>query len=178
MNFEAYLELFNSTELDYPENRLAFIPINLSRMNRLLKKGQIHPEMKAQVEQVNAKLNWILITEPWCGDAAQAVPFIYSLNKLNSMFTLEIQLRDSNSEIEKYPTNGDLSIPKLIIRNEDNEDVFIWGARPQELEDYRISLIESGLDTQEIKIKEQQWYNENKGESIVKEIVEGMLSGL
>jgi len=178
MTFETYLELFNSTDLDYPEHRLAFVPINHSRMNRWLKKGQIHPEMKDRLEQVNEKLNWILITEPWCGDAAQASPFIYLMSKLNSRFTLEIQLGDSNSEIEKYPTNGNLSIPKLIIRNENNKDIFIWGARPQKLEDYRKSLLESGIDAQELKIKEQQWYNEDKGDSIVKEIVEGILSGL
>ena len=59
-----------------------------------------------------------------------------------------------------------------------NKDIFIWGARPQKLEDYRKSLLESGIDAQELKIKEQQWYNEDKGDSIVKEIVEGILSGL
>ncbi len=147
-------------------------------MNRWLKKGQIHHEMKDRLEQVNEKLNWILITEPWCGDAAQASPFIYLMSKLNSRSTLEIQLRDSNSEIEKYPTNGNLSIPKLIIRNEENKDIFTWGARPKKLEDHRKSLIESGIDPRELKIKEQQWYNEDKGESIVNEIVEGILSGL
>lgn len=178
MTFKTYLELFNSTDLNYPENRQAFIPINHYRMNRWLKKGQIDPEMKDRLERVKEKLRWVLITEPWCGDAAQASPFIYLMSKINSKFTLEIQLRDTDSEIDKYPTNGNLSIPKLIIRNDENKDVFIWGARPKTLEDYRKSLIASGIDTQELKIKEQQWYNEDKGESIVKEILKGILSGL
>ena len=62
-------------------------------------------------------------------------------------------MRDNdNSEIESYLTNGSKSIPKLIIRDNDGKDLFVWGPRPfacQQQFDYGK---ENGLDLNELKI--------------------------
>jgi hypothetical protein len=174
MNFKEYTSLFDRDDLQYPEDKLQFIPLNKSRMNRWLKTGKIDNETLNSINSISEPQNWIVISEPWCGDAAHSLPFIYMLSELNPNIHLEIQLRDSNSEIDNYLTDGNRSIPKLIIRDSHQNDLFTWGARPAICENFRKQLKEQGMDADEIKIKTQQWYNEDKGQSLIQEILKGI----
>jgi hypothetical protein len=138
MNFDAYHALFkeilDSKNPVAPYDKsdyLNYVKLNLSRSNRWLKTAQILSEIKEKIVSIKEEQNWILITEPWCGDASHSVPFIFLLSELSHKIKLEIQLRDSNSEIEKYLTNGGKSIPILVIRDKNLKDLAVWGPRPK-----------------------------------------------
>ena len=126
MTFSDYQKLFDAilagetNEKPYDDfHFVEYVKLNLSRQNRWVKKGEITEEIKLTVQSITEKQTWIVITEPWCGDAAHNVPFIVKLAQLNPNITLKLQLRDSkHSEIESYLTNGGKSIPKLIARDE------------------------------------------------------------
>lgn len=151
---------------------LDYTKMNQKRSTRWFKHGEILPEMKTAIEQIKAPQKWVLITEPWCGDAAHSVPFIQMISDLNPLISLEIQLRDSDSEIEKYLTNGGKSIPILVIRNESNEDLAVWGPRPKDCQVVFQQLKDENADFEAMKVALQNWYNHNKGVDIQQELIE------
>lgn len=179
MTFEDYHQEFDAilagenTEKPYDnEHFVDYVKLNQSRQNRWLKKGILSSETISTIQSIDKKQTWILITEPWCGDAAHNVPFIVKMAELNSNIQLVIQYRDGkNSEIDNYLTNGGKSIPILIVRNELNEDLFIWGPRPEDCQLLFHTLKAENLSVDEQKIGLQEWYNENQGVAIQTEFI-------
>jgi hypothetical protein len=178
MNFSDYEQTFDrilSGELTFAPyddpHFIEYVKLNQSRQNRWMKKGVLIDEAVEAVKSVHSKQTWVLITEPWCGDASHNVPFIVKLAELNPLITLEIQLRDSKgSEIDAYLTNGGKAIPKLIIREQTGKDILIWGPRPAEAQALFFKLKEQNKTLEEQKIGLQQWYNENQGLAVQREI--------
>lgn len=113
---------------------------------------------------------WIVITEPWCGDAAPMLPYIARLADENPLITLDIQFRDQPPFlIEQYLTNGGKSIPKLIVRDTEGKDLFTWGPRPVSAQQLVLDLNASGTDKSEVVLALQNWYNDNKGNEMQQE---------
>ncbi len=152
---------------------LHYVELNKSRHDRWMKKGELLPETIDIIKTIRKPLTWILITEPWCGDAAHSVPFILKMAEQSRTVNLELRLRDSEgSEIERYLTNGAKAIPLLIVRNEFGEDLFTWGPRPDEARLLRQRLTEHGSDPDTVKITLQKWYNVDQGRTLQKELTE------
>lgn len=178
MDWTNYLELFdkilNREIADEPyddEHFYEYTKLNKSRMNRWLKTGVLDAALSDRIKSITTPMKWILITEPWCGDASHSTPFIYMLSALNPLIDLEIQLRDSGSEIENYLTNGGKSIPILIIRDSNNKDIAVWGPRPKACQEVFLQNKDSGMELEEQKVHLQEWYNQNKGMDLQKELL-------
>lgn len=181
MTFDEYLSYFEDIlenpdkhEL-YAENAdyLNYTKLNWSRMNRWLKRFEPSVAMKSCVEQIKDAQHWIVITEPWCGDAAHSVAQVYKIVKDNPCIDLDIQLRDAEPFlIEDYLTNGGKSIPKLIIRNDVGHDKVVWGPRPFDLQVLFENLRKEDKPFEEVKEIMQRWYNEDQGVAIQKELME------
>ncbi|MGB0975285.1 MAG: thioredoxin family protein, partial [Flavobacteriaceae bacterium] len=50
--------------------------LNNKRMERLDKKAVVPEEYIETIQQYNRPVEWIVLTESWCGDAAQILPYI------------------------------------------------------------------------------------------------------
>lgn len=179
MQFEEYVSYFQAI-LENPENFegyqdeeiFNYTRLNWSRMNRWLKKFEPNAETVSFMNAITTKQHWILITEPWCGDAAHSVPMIYQMVKNNPLLILDIQLRDAEPyTIDQYLTNGGKSIPKLVIRNEQGDDLAVWGPRPQGCTDLFVKMKDKGAEFNDIKEEIQKWYNQDKGAAIQEELV-------
>ena len=168
----ATFELENPGYSSYPTNYQHYIPLNKSRFTRSLKQGVITQELTEVIRAINEKQDWVIITEPWCGDAAQIVPYLFKIAALNPHINVVVQLRDSHSEIDSYLSDGKMSIPKLIVRNKEGADRFVWGPRPQKLETIYLELINKNENIDDIKTILQKWYNDDKGKEIQEEIME------
>ena len=143
-------------------------------MKRLDKTVKIPSEVIEKIETINKPINWIVITEGWCGDAAQNLPIINKLAELNDHINLRIVLRDEHPELMgKFLTNGGEAIPKLIHTEDDHEIISHWGPRPsvatKMVEDYKE---EHGMLTPEFKKDLQIWYNTDKGETTINDMLE------
>ena len=156
----------------YPTNYQHYIPLNKSRFLRCVKQGEITPELTEVIIAINEKQDWVIITEPWCGDAAQIVPYLFKIAALNPLINVLVQLRDSHSEIDSYLSHGKMSIPKLIVRNKEGVDRFVWGPRPQKLEAIYLELKNKNENIDDMKTVLQKWYNDDKGKEIQEEIME------
>lgn len=152
-----------------------FTKLNRARMKRLDKTQQILPELEIITKQITDKQVWLVLTESWCGDAAQNVPVLQKLAEMNPLIDLRMVLRDDNDELmQKYLTNGGKSIPKLIAVSADLEkELFTWGPRPvaAQVEVKRL-LDENGGFNEKVKEGIQIWYNHDKGISMQHELME------
>lgn len=152
-----------------------FTKLNRARMKRLDKTQQILPELEIITKEITEKQVWLVLTESWCGDAAQNVPVLQKLAEMNPLIDLRMVLRDDNDELmQKYLTNGGKSIPKLIAVSADLEkELFTWGPRPvaAQVEVKRL-LDENGGFNEKVKEGIQIWYNHDKGISMQHELME------
>ena len=152
-----------------------FTKLNRARMKRLDKTQQILPELEIITKQITDKQVWLVLTESWCGDAAQNVPVLQKLAEMNPLIDLRLVLRDDNDELmQKYLTNGGKSIPKLIAVSADLEkELFTWGPRPAAAQvEVKRLLDENGGFNEKVKEGIQIWYNHDKGISMQHELME------
>ncbi len=89
--------------------------LNRQRMKRLGNTVELNESLTEKARQVERKMIWLILTEGWCGDAAQNIPIIEKIAHENSNIETRYVLRDENLELmDKYLTNNARSIPKLI----------------------------------------------------------------
>jgi len=179
MDFENYQQKFQSI-LNHPTppkpyndaDYMNYVKLNWSRQQRWLNHGELNPELSAAVERINKKQFWTIITEPWCGDAAHTLPFMQRIGNYNPLITIDYQLRDSEPFlIDKYLTRGTKSIPKLIIADENHQDIATWGPRPAPCQLLFEQLTNAHVDYTEKKIALQKWYNDDKGVTFQEELL-------
>ena len=158
MNWNTYLELFDHilekkhTNTPYDNDAyLEYVQLNKVRLKRWLKKKPITDFGKETIERIDQPQKWYLITEPWCGDAAHITPIISMLAELNPNIDLKIVLRDSSDMIDSYLTNGGKSIPKLIVRDTEENDLVVWGPRPTLAQEMVLEMKKKDVSPQEKK---------------------------
>jgi len=181
MTFTSYLSYFkdivDKTNGTLPEiyqnpEYLEYTKLNWSRTNRWLKTGKLATGTIRKLKEIKNQQNWIVITEPWCGDASHIVPFIELMARENKLISIEYELRDhSPFRINDYLVNGGKSIPILIMQDKNKNDFGVFGPRPKECQQLYLSEKEQGADLERLKIALQKWYNADKGIQIQKEIV-------
>ncbi|MDA9349127.1 thioredoxin family protein [Polaribacter sp.] len=147
--------------------------LNDRRMKRLDKTIKISDETKAVFKSITEKQTWLVLTEGWCGDAAQNLPVIQKLAAENENIALKIVLRDEYLELmDLFLTNGGRSIPKVIVLDAQNNVQHTWGPRPtlatEMMTDYKAK--NGSIDAQ-FKQDLQVWYNKNKGQSVQEDFV-------
>lgn len=163
-----------TTGHEQTEALVNYTKLNESRLHRLDKTMVVVDEVKTFLENLDKDYIWLVISESWCGDAAQILPIINKMAEVSDKIDLKIVLRDDNEDLMNlFLTNGTRSIPKLIIIDKKtNEVINDFGPRPQEAKqlilDYKA---EHGVVDETAKINLQKWYLNDKGISTQKEIV-------
>ncbi len=171
MNYLEYKTLLNNlmadgktTGSDQSEAMIHYAELNIQRMKRLDKTIVLLGEWESFFSKIEGNLKWVVLTEGWCGDAAQIVPVINKIVETsNGKIVLELLLRDENLELmDKYLTNGGRAIPKLICYNENHEELWNWGPRPKGAQDFINQLKADGADLVKVKTDLHLWYTKNK----------------
>ncbi|NIJ44419.1 thiol-disulfide isomerase/thioredoxin [Wenyingzhuangia heitensis] len=142
-----------------------YTKLNHARLKRLTKTQKVNDEIIATINSLTSKITFLVLTESWCGDAAQTVPVIYKIAEQSKNIDLKIAYRDENSSLmNQFLTNGNQAIPKLIILDTNNKVIADWGPRPttatQMVNNYKKE--HGGLDAT-FKQNLQVWYNKDKG---------------
>lgn len=156
------------------EDMRHYSELNVTRMNRIEKTVELLPEVVLSLEQLPKKYIWLVLSEGWCGDAANIVPVLHKMAEATAQIELRIVLRDEHDELmQHFLTNGGKAIPKLLVLDTETLDVVAdWGPRPQEAKqlivDYKAT---HGVVDEPAKIALQKWYVQNKGVAIQKELV-------
>lgn len=156
-----------------PNDKVQYYTLNLRRIERLDKSFELNVEQKVALEHLSTNFKLLVITEGWCGDAAQSMPII---NAVMNFIGVEqkIIFRDENDEImDTYLTNGTKSIPIYIGVDSSGNELFRYGPRPKE----GMKMLKMYKDNPEYTADEfhkdlQVWYNKDHGASIVNELLE------
>lgn len=160
------------------EDLLHYSELNETRMNRLEKTIKITDENVEFLTSLDTEYIWLVLSEGWCGDAAQILPIINKMAQKSNKVDLKIAFRDENPELMNlFLTNGGKSIPKLIIIEKETLKVVAdWGPRPSQaiklIVDYKAKF---GIIDETAKTELQMWYLHDKGISTQDEIV-GLMS--
>jgi hypothetical protein len=162
---------------DQSQEYIDFSKLNESRMNRLDKTIVILPEVKNQLQNLSKNYIWLVLSETWCGDAAQQLPIFNKMAEVSNKIELKIVFRDQNEDLmNMFLTNGGKSIPKIIILDAQTHEVINhYGPRPQGAAQLVIDYkAKHGVIDETIKENLQLWYLHDKGESTQKAIMELM----
>jgi len=150
-----------------------YAKLNRQRMDRIEKTVSLSPEVEEAIAGLDVNWFWLVITEGWCGDAAQNLPVIEKVAAANSGIRTRYILRDEHPELmDIFLTNGARSIPMLIAVDAATFEVLgRWGSRPTAGQELFLDLKAQGMEKPAINEKMQRWYNEDKGRSLQSDFV-------
>lgn len=155
-----------------------YTQLNETRMNRLEKTIAITEDNIQKIKTLKKDYLLLVISEGWCGDAAQLLPIFNKMALLSENMELKIVLRDENEDLMNlFLTNGTKSIPKMIIIEKETMEVMgNFGPRPKEaaelVKNYKAKF---GVIDETIKTELQLWYLHDKGIAAQNEVVKIMV---
>ncbi|UYZ58368.1 thioredoxin family protein [Hymenobacter latericus] len=178
--YESYRQLIDdllaqgrTTGPNQSGDLLKYARLNEQRMSRIDKTVVVQPELQAELDRLQGRYVWLVLTEGWCGDAAQIVPVFEAVvrashQKLKSAYLL----RDENLDLmDRYLTNGGRSIPKLIVLQGDTlTEVATWGPRPAPAQEMFQRLKEQQLPFEEFATQLHGWYAKDRTQSTQQEL--------
>jgi hypothetical protein len=185
MTFAEYIRLIDDLLLEgkttgenQSEAMFNYGKLNRQRMKRLGNTVKLNESLKEKARSVKRKMIWLIITEGWCGDAAQNIPVIEKIASESANIETRYVLRDENLELmDEYLTNNARSIPKLICLDAETlEEIGTWGPRPQTAMDYFYEMREQGIEKPQMMENLQRWYFQDKEQSLEAEF-ENLLDG-
>lgn len=178
--YSEYRQLINdllsedkSTGTTENPDYLQFSELNKSRMNRLDKTIKVLENHQQKLKNLSSNYTWLVISEGWCGDAAQIVPVLNKMAEVSENIDFKIVIRDENPELmDQFLTNGNKAIPILIMLDTHYNVINSWGPRPSTATKMVIDYKNThGLLDADFKISLQNWYNANKGVEIQNEVM-------
>jgi hypothetical protein len=165
-----------TTGTNQSDSMINYAKMNIHRMKRLDKTAKILPDAIETVESISQKQIWLTITEGWCGDAAQIVPYIEQLAQLNPNIEHRLILRDEHLEVmDEFLTNGtSRSIPMTILLDADTLEVLgSWGPRPVELQVWYMNERKvENFHWMTASTQMHKWYTKDKGMKTQLEFIE------
>ena len=187
MDYSTYRQLVDqllaeghTTGPDSSEAMLHYSKMNVQRMNRVDKTATLNEDLQQVISGLKGKYKLLVITEGWCGDAAQIIPIF---NKVAlaapDKFELKFVLRDKNLPlIDAHLTNGGRAIPVVLVLDENGEEVLVkWGPRPQILQALLADWKKESSDMMVIAEKLHGWYAKDKTQTTQAEL-NGVLKSL
>ena len=189
--YESYRQMVDTlfvqnktTGDNHSEAMLEYTKLNLARMNKWDKRAKLSPETLENLRKIERPIIWLVITEGWCGDAAQIVPVLHKMASENENIALRFILRDEHLDImDAFLTNGGRSIPKVLILDASTLEVLnSWGPRPAEMQAMMMDIKAQSatiLDADEKKKLSQEaaqqlhlWYAKDKAKTMQREFLE------
>lgn len=183
LSFDDYLQLTKDIVEEkipragkyLPDNTFRYTRSNLERMNKVLQNIVLNQKLYNLLSELKEEWTWVVLTEPWCGDASWGTPALYMIASASDKIDFKILLRDTNQEIMKqYQTAGSDSIPKLIcIRKSDGKELGTWGPRPNILHQEVLEKMKNpDFDYRESVRAIHAWYEADMTCSIQDEIID------
>lgn len=164
-----FFESKSTSGADQSEGLIEYTALNYQRMKRLDKTIKVDDTQIKEFQKLNKEINWLIITEAWCGDAAQVIPVLNKMAEATKTIKIKLAYRDQHPQLmDMFLTNGARSIPKLIALDRNHNILYTWGPRPSEatkmVNDFKIK---NGDLTPQFKQDLQIWYNKNKGQGVI-----------
>lgn len=115
----------------------------------------------------------LVISEDWCGDAANTVPVVAALAGAAPNLEARIVKRDENPELmDLYLTGSSRSIPVAVVLDANFRPHGYWGPRPAELQEFILREKRAGVRPPgDIYRDARAWYARDRGETTLRELL-------
>ncbi len=170
------LEAGKTSGPDQSEAMVGYTKMNVVRMKRLDKTIKIFPETEVVLEKIKRPQTWLVITEAWCGDAAQILPVVEKMGAANALITVRYVFRDEHPALmDLFLTNGSRSIPIIVVLDAETQKVLgHWGPRPTKMQEKVLARKNdpNASPYSEFVIELQKWYLKDRSLSTQQEFSE------
>lgn len=157
-----------------------YTELNVQRMHRLDKTTHLLPALADAARQLPQQFVWLILTEGWCGDAAQTVPVMQAVAEASGgRIETRYLLRDENLDLmDRYLTGGSRAIPRLLALDASTlHEVATWGPRPAPAQELLLRLKAEGMPHDEYIAQIHAWYAHDKTQTVQHEML-ALLQGL
>lgn len=180
LTYKAYSELIEdlleqnkTTGPIQSEAYIGYTQMAFKRMSKWDKIGKLNFELVEKLKDISKSMTWLVITEAWCGDAGQILPFMNKMAQENPLINLKLIFRDEHPEImDRFLTNGARSIPVVVGLSERLNVLGQWGPRPAPIQmeflENKISQERTGKEFSEYM---HLWYAKDRGISLQNEFL-------
>lgn len=181
MDYTTYMALMNdllkeakTTGPIQSADLVEYTKLNFHRMERLNKTTVLTETISQTLSALKKRWTWLVITEAWCGDAAQNIPIMHAVSVASKgKIDMKLLLRDENLPLmDQYLTNGGRAIPVLIcIETDTLKVVGTWGPRPKAAQEMVLEYKKNPVqDLHAFKTMLYTWYTKDKTLSTQQEL--------
>jgi hypothetical protein len=181
-HIEQLYEDGRSTNDDNSETMLNYTKLNISRFRRWDERASLLPEVASEISALKTPMVWMVLSEGWCGDSAQILPFVNKMAEVNDHIDMKVIFRDQYPEVmDEFLTNGtSRSIPKIVFLHAETLEVLgSWGPRPKLVhERYMAERADPEIGGKKAANNLHVWYARDKGKVIQQEFLETLKSAM
>lgn len=186
LGYAAYRNLIDdllarhrTTGSDDSEAMLHYTKMNVHRMSRVDKTVALSEALLQTLTGLQGHYRLLVISEGWCGDAAQIVPLFDKMARaFPEKLELRFVLRDANLPlIDAHLTNGGRAIPVLLVLDDAGTVAAKWGPRPKDIQELLAEWKKEETDIMALAEKLHGWYAKDKTVSTQREL-DTLFSGL
>jgi len=178
ISYQEYKQnIINELEGNSDSKYLKYLPLNIQRLNRIEKTVSLNPELLDAIAGLTPGSHLLVISEGWCGDAAQILPVLNALAIASEgRISLRIVYRDQNQELmNAHLTGTSQSIPVVILLNDNLEFQSWWGPRPKVAQELLMKLKSDPATANEYQEPLHNWYHKDKQQAIQHELQEFLM---
>jgi hypothetical protein len=132
------------------------------------------PEFVERIAATGRHWHLLVISEDWCGDAVNIVPFVDALGVASEDVEMRLVARDEHPELmDAHLTNGTLrSIPIVLVLDDRFEERDWWGPRPRALQEWFYTPEAQALGKDDRYRELRRWYARDRGRTTLHELTE------
>ena len=132
------------------------------------------PEFAERIYATGRRWHLLVISEDWCGDAPNIVPFIDALAASSTMLEARSIARDENLDLmDRHLTNGRTrSIPIALLLDDRFVERAWWGPRPLSLQEWFETAEAQALTKVERYKQLRTRYARDRGRTLMGEITQ------
>ena len=139
--------------------------------------ARVADDAAARAAALPGRWHLLVLSEDWCGDAVNSVPFIARLADSAPGLDLRVLGRDANPDLmDAHLTGAARSIPVVIAYDDDFVERGWWGPRPAALQTWVMGEGQA-LDKSSRYKHVRTWYARDRGRTTVDEVLQLLEGG-
>jgi hypothetical protein len=135
-------------------------------------RGVVPGPLLDRMRSIQGQWRMLVVAEDWCGDSANTIPYVARL--VEAVEGLEMRVINSEAGravMESHPTpDGRPATPTIVLMDAMGGEIGCFVERPASLQSWFLAN-EEGLPERELYDRKYAWYDQDRGEETVTEIV-------
>lgn len=133
--------------------------------------ARVGDDALARAAAIPGRWHLLVLSEDWCGDAVNSVPYVARLAELAPTLDLRVLARDQNPDLmDAHLTGTARSIPVVLVYDETFTERGWWGPRPAPLQAWVFGEGQA-LDKSDRYRQVRAWYARDRGRTTVDEVL-------